>query len=184
VYGVFFLDFLEVPGMLKKRLDEVSRQRVRAGRLVQKGKKPAEVAHATGVARQTVYVWKKVFDEGGIDALQGIAAPGRPARLEARQLEGLARALLKKPSAYGFETELCTLKRVGVLIQRLYGMKFGLTNIWLILGALGFSPQKPERRAIERDEKTVLTWKRCSWPALKKRPGARRARSFSSTSRA
>jgi two-component system CheB/CheR fusion protein len=56
VYGVSFLDFLVVPGMLKKRLDEVSRQRVRAGRLLQKGKKPAEVAHTTGVARQTVFV--------------------------------------------------------------------------------------------------------------------------------
>jgi hypothetical protein len=51
----------------------------------------------------------------------------------------LACALLNKPSAYGFETELWTLKRVGALIHRLYGVKFGLTNIWLILGALSFS---------------------------------------------
>jgi len=109
---------------------------------------------------------------------------GRPARLQAWQLEELASALLKKPSEYGFETELCTLRRVGVLIHRLYGVKFGLTNIWLILGALGFSPQKPERRAIERNEKAVRTWKRCTWPALKKRPGARGARSSSSMSRA
>lgn len=171
--------------MLKKRLDEVSRKRVRAGRLLQKGKKPVEVAHATGVARQTVYVWKKVLDEGGIDALRDMAAPGRPARLQAWQLEELARALLKKPSEYGFETELWTLRRVGVLIHRLYDVKFGLTNIWLILGALGFSPQKPERRAVERDEEAVRTWKRCTWRALKKkRPGARGARSSSSTSRA
>lgn len=170
--------------MLKKRLDEVSRKRIRAARLLQKGKKPAEVALALGVARQTVYRWKALLDEGGIDALRDMAAPGRPARLEAWQLEGLVRALLKKPSEYGFETELWTLKRVGVLIHRLYGVKFGLTNIWLILGALGFSPQKPERRAIERDEKAVRTWKRCTWPALKKRPGKRGARSSSSTSRA
>lgn len=170
--------------MLKKRLDEVSRKRVRAGRLLQKGKKPAEVAHATGVARQTVYVWKKVLDKGGIDALRDMAAPGRPARLEGYQLEELARALLKKPSEYGFETELWTLRRVGVLIHQLYGVRFGLTNIWLILAALGFSPQKPERRAIERNEKAVRTWKRCSWPALKKKPGARGARSSLSTSRA
>ena len=96
--------------MLKKRLDEVSRKRVRAGRLLQKGKKPAEVALALGVARQTVYRWKALLDEGGIDALRDMAAPGRPARLEAWQLESLALALLKKPSAYGFETELWTLQ--------------------------------------------------------------------------
>ena len=170
--------------MLDKKLDELSRKRVRAARLLQKGNKPAEVAHATGVARQTVYVWKKVLDEGGIDALRGMAAPGRPARLDGYQLEELARALLKNPSAYGFETELWTLKRVGVLIERLYGVKFGLTHIWLILGALGFSPQKPERRAIERNEDAVRAWKRCTWTALKKRPGAKAGRSSLSTSRA
>ena len=89
-----------------------------------------------------------------------MAASGRPARLQAWQLEELARVLLNKPSVYGVETELWTLNRVGVLIHRMYGVKFGLTNIWLILGALGFSPQKPERRAIERDEGTVRAWKR------------------------
>jgi len=178
------MNFLEMPGMLKKRLDEVSRKRVRAGRLLQKGNKPAEVALALGVARQTVYRWKALLDEGGIDALRDMAAPGRPARLEGYQLEELARALLKKPSDYGFETELWTLRRVGVLIHRLYGVKFGLTNIWLILGALGFSPKKPERRAIERNEDAVRAWKRCTWPALKKRPGEKAGKSFSSTSRA
>lgn len=83
--------------MLKKRLDEVSRKRVRAGRLLLKGKKPVEVAQALGVARQTVYRWKTVLDEGGIDALRDMAAPGRPGRLEGYQLQELARALLKNP---------------------------------------------------------------------------------------
>jgi len=179
-----FLNFLEVPGMLKKRLDEVSRKRVRAGRLLLKGKKPVEVAQALGVARQTVYRWKAVLDEGGIDALRDMAAPGRPGRLEGYQLQELARALLKKPSAYGFETELWTLKRVGLLIHRLYGVKFGLTNIWLILRALGFSPQKPEKRAIERDAGAVRAWKRYTWPALKKKPSVRAGKSSSSTNRA
>jgi len=58
---------------------------------------------------------------------------------------------------------------VGVLIERLYGVKFGQTQIWRILGALGFSVQKPERRAIERDEDAVQTWKRKTWPGLKKK---------------
>lgn len=78
--------------MLKKRLDEVSRKRVRAARLLQKGKKPAEVAR--GVARQIVYRCKALLDESGIDALRDMAAPSRPAQLEAWQLEGLGRALL------------------------------------------------------------------------------------------
>ena len=161
--------------MLKKRLDEATRKRVCAGRLLKKGKKPADVAHAVGVARQTVYTWKAVFDAGGIDALRAMPAPGRPARLDEFELKDLRRALLQKPTEYGFDTELWTLKRVGLLIQRRYGVKFGLTNIWLLLGALGFSAQKPERRAIERDNEAVRHWTRHTWAALKKSP-ARRAR--------
>ena len=47
----------------------------------------------------------------------------------------------------------------GALIEQRYGVKFGLTNIWLILGALGFSPQKPERGAIEREGRAVQGWR-------------------------
>ncbi|NUY06069.1 helix-turn-helix domain-containing protein [Paraburkholderia youngii] len=52
------------------------------------------------------------------------------------------------------------LKRVRVLIERLYGVTFSEVHVWRLLGALGFSSQKPERRAIERNEEAVLTWKR------------------------
>lgn len=158
--------------MVAKRLDETVRRRLRAGRMLLAGKTPAEAAHAVGVARQTAYTWKKLLDEGGIDALRAMPSRGRPARLDEQQLQALGRALLDKPTDHGFGTELWTLKRVGVLIGRLYGVKFGQTQIWRILGALGFSVQKPDRRAIERDEGAVQTWKRKTWPGLKKKPGA------------
>ncbi len=77
--------------------------------------------------------------------------------------------LLQSPTEHGFGTELWTLKRVGVVIERLHGVRFGQTQLWRILGALGFSPQKPEKRAIERDEDAVRAWKRRTWPALKKK---------------
>ena len=137
------------------------------------GKTPAQAAHAVGVARQTAYTWRSVLDEGGIEALRAMPARGRPARLDDGQLQALGRALLRRPTEHGFGTELWTLKRVGVLIERLYGVKFGQTQIWRILGALGFSAQKPERRAIERDEDGVQTWQRKTWPALKKKPGVK-----------
>ena len=124
------------------------------------GKTPAQAAQALGVARQTVYTWKALLDEGGIDALRAMPTRGRPARLDQTQLQALGRALLQSPTQHGFGTELWTLKRVGVLIERLYDVKFGQTQIWRILGALGFSAQEPERRPIERDEDAVQTWKR------------------------
>ncbi len=156
--------------MVRRRLDEATKKRVLAGRLLLKGKKPVEVARAVGVARQTVYTWKALLDEGGIDALRTVPSRGRPPRLDEAELEGLRRALLQKPTEHGFGTELWTLKRVGVVIQRLYDVKFGQTQIWRLLGALGFSVQKPDRRAIERNEDTVRSWKRSTFPALKKKP--------------
>ena len=94
----------------------------------------------------------------------------RPARLDDAQLQALGRMLLQSPTAHGFGTELWTLKRVGVLIERVHGVKFGQTQIWRILGGLGLSAQKPERRAIERAEDAVATGKRKTWPELKKSP--------------
>ncbi len=137
------------------------------------GKTPAQAAQAVGVARQTAYTWKAVLDEGGMDALRAMPTRGRPARLNEQQLQSLGRALLQKPTEYGFGTELWTLKRVGALIERMYGVKFSQTQIWRLLGGLGFSVQKPERRAIERNEEAVQTCKRKTWPALKKKPSAK-----------
>lgn len=149
------------------KMDEATRRRMRAGRLMLAGKTPAEAAKAVGVARQTAYTWKARLDESGIEALRAMVT-GRPAQLDAAQLEGLRIALLRGPLAHGFGTELWTLKRVRALIERLYGVTFSEVHVWRLLSALGFSSQKPERRAIERNEEAVLTWKRKTWPALKK----------------
>ena len=149
------------------KMDDATRMRVLAGRLMLAGKTPAEAAKAVGVARQTAYTWKARLDEGGIDALRAMA-PGRPAQLDGAQLDALASALLQGAIAHGFGTELWTLKRVRALIERLYGVRFSEVHVWRLLGAMGFSSQKPERRAIERDDLAVLEWKRKTWPALKK----------------
>jgi transposase len=149
------------------KMDAATRKRVRAGRLMLAGKTPAEAAKAVGVARQTAYTWKARLDEGGIDALRAML-PGRPAQLDARQLDALRVALLQGAQAHGFDTELWTLRRVRALIEQLHGVRFSEVHVWRLLGQMGLSSQKPERRAIERDEQAVLAWRRSTWPALKK----------------
>ena len=158
-----------------KRMSEAAKKRVRAGRLLLAGKGCAQVALAVGVARQTVYTWKALLDGGGIDALRAVPERGRPARLDEAQLAQLRAALLQRPTEHGFGTELWTLKRVGALIERLHGVRFGQTQVWRLLGSLGFSPQKPDKRAIERDEDAVRHWKRHTWAALKKKPAEKAA---------
>jgi transposase len=156
--------------MAQERLSDAAKRRIRAGRMLLAGKRPAEVALAVGVARQTVYTWKALLDEGGINALRAVPDRGRPAKLDEAQLAQLRGALLRSPTEHGFGTELWTLKRVGTLIARMHGVRFGKTQVWRILGALGFSPQKPEKQAIERDEHAVRHWKERTWPRLKKKP--------------
>lgn len=169
------VSMLEGVGMAQARLSEAAKKRLRAGRLLLAGKTCAEAACAVGVARQTVYTWKRLLDEGGIDALRDVPERGRPAHLDAQQLAAVRAALLRSPTEHGFGTELWTLKRVGAVIERMHGVRFGQTQVWRILGGLGFSSQKPEKRAIERDENAVRNWKRSTWPKLKKKPSEKLA---------
>ena len=125
------------------------------------------------MARQTVYTWKALFDEGGIEALRAVPERGRPAQLEQAQLGQVGTALLQSPTAHGFGTELWTIKRVGDLIEHMYGVRFSQGHVWRILGALGFSAQKPDKRAAERNDDAVRRWKRSTRPALKKKPSER-----------
>lgn len=159
--------------VVKKRMSDATKKRIRAGRLLLGGNGCAEVAERVGVARQTVYTWKRLLDEGGLEALRAVPERGRPARLDELELSQLRAALLQGPTAHGFATELWTLRRVGVVIERLYRVRFSQSQVWRILVALGFSPQKPDKRAIERDEDAVRHWRQYRWPALKKKPSAK-----------
>jgi transposase len=149
-------------------MDEASKRRVRAGRMLLKGKTPAQVAAAVGAPRQTVYRWLDVLNDGGIDALRVINKGGRPAQLDVAQYDQLRQVLLDGPQAAGFDTDLWTLKRVREVIRRRFGVQFSEVHVWRLLGKLGFSSQKPERQAKERDEAAVARWKKRTWPALKK----------------
>jgi transposase len=152
------------------KMDEAAKRRVRAGRLLLKGKKPAEVAATVGAPRQTVYRWLGILQEKGIDGLRVMSKGGRPSLMSEEQLEALREALLAGPMAAGYGTDLWTLKRVRLLIEKRFGIQYSDVHVWRLLGALGFSSQKPEKRAIERNEEAVVLWKKRTWPALKKKP--------------
>ena len=70
--------------------------------------------------------------------------------------------------ANGFSTELWPTRRVGSLIEQHCGMRFHRGHVARLLHDLGFSGQKPERRALERDEEKIEGWKRKRWPQVKK----------------
>ena len=82
---------------MAKRLDDATKKRLRAGRMLLAGKRPAEVVEKVGVARQTVYTWKGLLDEGGIDALRAVPPRGRPAGWMQRSLKVCAMWYCKAP---------------------------------------------------------------------------------------
>jgi len=157
----------------KSKLDDAAKRRVRAGRLLLAGKTPPEVARAVGAPRQTVYRWRDVLNAHGFDALRDMSKGGRPARIGAAELSRLYVALLEGPEMHGFTTPLWTLKRVRLWIEREFGVRYSEVHVWRLLGQLGFSNQKPERRALERDAVAIEEWRKRTWPALKKTPDAR-----------
>ena len=157
------------------KIDEAAKRRVRAGRLLLKDKPPAEVAKLVGAPRQTVYRWLAVLREQGIDGLRDMSKGGRPSLMTTEQVAELRELLLAGPIANGYGTDLWTLKRVRLLIEKRFGIRYSDVNVWRILGAMGFSSQKPEKRAIERNEDAVAHWKKRTWPALKKKPSAKAA---------
>jgi transposase len=141
----------------------------------------ADVALVIGVSLSSVKRWKKAFRLGGAAALEPKPSPGRPSKLTSPQRERLRQRLLAGPRAAGFSTELWTCARVAELVRREFGVSYHPDHVGRILHHLGFSPQKPQRRAAERNEPAIERWRSQDWPRIKKRPGDGGLRSSFST---
>jgi len=170
-------------GMTARRdFKAMEQRRFRALRLLEKGLSQAEVARRTKVSRQSVLRWNRQRLAGGQDALRAAGRAGRKPRLEVGQELELVKILVAGPEASGFSTPLWTLERVAKVIRREFGFACHATTALRVLrDRLGWSCQKPIGRALERDEQAIRTWKRKTWPALKKRPASKAAPSSSST---
>lgn len=144
-----------------------------AGRLLQQGKGVREVARLVGASPSSVSRWKHAWEEGGPEALQAKPHPGRSPQLRPSQQEILKQILRKGPQAAGFATDLWTLARVAQVIQHSFGVSYHPGHVWYILRELDWSPQKPRRRARERDEAAMAHWRTQDWPRIKKRPASR-----------
>lgn len=164
----------------KRDLEAMEARRIEGARLLKRKVPQAEVARRMGVSRQAVSNWARQLAEvkGAVGKLK-TKPLGRPKQLDDAQCAALSRLLLKGALAAGFPTELWTVKRVRTLIKREFGVAYSNTGGWELLRNLGFTPQKPEKRALQRDEQAIVQWKRKTWPALKKKPAEKDAPSSS-----
>ena len=159
-------------------------RRLRAGKMFEKGSPQADVVRELGVSRETASQWHATWREHGVAGLLGAQRAGRLPKLTDDQLVGVEENLAKGPKANGFPTELWTLARVATVIERVTGVSYSTTQTWSILRTrLGWSRQRPARRALEADQDAIAAWARDRWPVVKKTPDGAGRGSSSKTSR-
>jgi transposase len=113
-----------------------------------------------------------VYRQAGKAGLKKKPVPGRPLKLGKKGRERLERILLRGAKKAGFATDLWTCPRVAEVITRRFAVEYHVDHVCRLLHALGWSPQKPQRRAVERDEEAIEGWVKQQWPRIKKKPRA------------
>lgn len=150
--------------------DLLEDRRRRALVLLDSGCSLNEVGRRIGCNASSVMRWRDARRRGGAQALQVRFSPGRPPKLDKKEHKRLLRLLLQGAMAHGYRTNLWTTARIAEVIQRNFGIQYHPDHVGRLLHSLHWSPQKPERRALERDEKAIQRWKKEDWPRIKKKP--------------
>jgi transposase len=140
---------------------------------VSEGYSTQEVADFLGVDPSTVRRWLAAFRDRGDAGLVVRPVSGRPSKLSSTQEKIALRWLTESPLHHGFETELWTAARLGQLIREQFVVALNPRYLSTWLRDRGFTPQKPQRVARERDPKVITAWLESDWPRIKKRPGGR-----------
>jgi transposase len=157
----------------KRDFRALERRRFRAIRLLRKGLSRSKVAASIGVARQTVLHWDHIVEEKGESALKWNRRAGRKSAMTPEQQEKLSEMIIEGPEANGLATQIWTTRLIAFLIKREFNITYNHDHVSRILHRLGFSFQKPIRRAKERDEKAIKNWQKNVWPEIKKKPKKR-----------
>ena len=163
--------------------DRLEGRRLRAAELFAVGVTQAEVARQLEVSAQAVSIWHARWQAGGTDALRSRGPSGPAPRLSDAQLATVEQALLEGAAANGFVGELWTLDRIAMVIERLTGVRYHPAWVWALLRhRLGWSVQRPRRRAAERDQAAIDRWVKERWPRILETPNGAEPAWSSSTS--
>ena len=148
-------------------------RRLRAWELKQQAWTQQAIAAALGVTPGAVSQWMTRARAGGVEALRRCPAPGPTPKLTAAERARIPLLLARGAEAFGFRGEVWTARRVATMITREFGVRYHPNHVGKLLRAAGWSPQKPLRRATQRDEAAIAAWNVERWPALKKGPTRR-----------
>ena len=145
---------------------------MRAAELFEQGLTPAEIARRLGVCHQIVSDWRAAWRRSGQAGLRGAGRAGRLPKVNREQLDQVEAELAKGAEANGYANDVWTLQRVAQVIERVTGVHYHPAHVWYILrDGLGWSWQRPARRAKERNDEAIQQWVNKRWPQLKKGRG-------------
>ena len=145
-------------------------RRLAIQRVVEDGEAPSAVMKSLGLCRTSIYRWLRKYDDQGMEALVEKIAQGPEPKLSEKQRQQVKRWILgKDPRPYGFDFGLWSRRMVAALIQEKMGIELGLTAVGRLLASLEITPQKPLRRAYERDPQAVEPWRKETYRKLRRR---------------
>lgn len=144
---------------------ELEDRRMAAGRLFTKGRSAYSIEKHFGVSSTTAREWRTRWQNGTLAA----GRQGRVPKLTEKQQKEISALILKGPEAAGYATQLWTLARITEAITKTHRIAYRPRSVWHVLGRLGFSCQRPVRRAKERNEAAIRRWVKTEWPKLRKR---------------
>ncbi len=144
-------------------------RRLRAVELSARGWLQEEIAAALGVTQGAVSQWLNRAGAEGIEALYSRPAAGPAPRLPAEQRAAIPEMLKQGAEADGFRGDVWTRARVAEVIWQHFGVRYSPAHVSRLLRAVGWSQQKPVRRATQRDEAAIAQWQAECWPAMNKK---------------
>jgi len=153
----------------KLKHETLEELRIRAVKQVEAGESPEVVIQALGFHRSSIYNWLSAYREGGIEALKSQKAKGPEPKLKGKQLLKIYDIITSKnPINLKFEFALWTRGMIRELIRDKFGVRLSDVSVGRLLHKLGLSPQRPLRRAFQRDEAKVKEWQKKAYPEIQK----------------
>ena len=156
-----------------RKLDHKTLEHIRklaVKRVVEAGEQPSAVMDSFGLCRTTIYPWLRQYQDEGLEALVEKICQGPQPALDEQQRQQVRGWIIgKDPRQHGFDFGLWTRRIVQTMLQEKMGVALGLTSVGKLLASLNITPQKPLRRAYERDPVAVTRWQKEMYPQLKQR---------------
>jgi transposase len=160
----WFVRYADGGGLTAEGRARRERVRLQAAEMFAQDADPVQIARSLRVSTKSVYQWRRAWRAGGQEALASRGPGGSACRLDEGQLEQLRAALEAGPAAHGWvQDQRWTLARAVSVAARLFGVSCTLRGMSFLLHRIGYSPQVPVHRAVERDEAAIAEWRAVTW---------------------